>query len=129
MYRTLVIEDDTNMRELLAKTLEREGYDCSTAASGFEGLQRAIKDRPDLILLDVHLPDENGRDVCRKLKADTRLRHIPVIIMTGEAKSVEDRVAGLVAGAESYLLKPFSLKALAARVKALVTAGSKPTRP
>ncbi|MFA6319001.1 MAG: response regulator [Elusimicrobiota bacterium] len=129
MYRLLVIEDDVNMRELLAKTLVREGYDCATAGSGGEGLERALKDKPDLILLDIHLPDMNGHEVCRKLKADPRVAAIPVVMLTGEARSIEERVNGLDAGAEDYLLKPFSLKELAARVKALVTAGSKPTRP
>lgn len=128
LYKILVIEDDTNMRELLKKTLLLEGFDCRTAASAREGFEALVKDKSDLAVVDVQLPDENGIELCRRIKADAGLKHTAVVIMTGEARSVESRVAGLDAGADGYLLKPFSLKELLARVKGILSTSTRPTR-
>ena len=125
-YRILVIEDDPIMQMILRDTIRAEGYECLLCPNAASA-PAAAGQRPDLILLDIHLPDGNGKDVCRALKADAATRHIPVIMLTGEARSVEERVAGLEVGAEDYLLKPVSPKVLAARIKAILKVATKPT--
>ncbi len=126
MYRILIIEDDPIMQKVLRDTLKPEGYEVVICGDGASGLLSAAKDKPDLILLDVNLPDTNGMDVCRTLKADELHKHIPVIMMTGEAREVAQRVEGLDLGAEEYLLKPISPRVLAARVRAILKIATKP---
>lgn len=129
MFKLLIVEDDPTMREIMRNALAPQGYDCLAAASADEGWKQCLKAKPDLILLDVHLPDESGIALCRRFKAEPRLRHIPILIMTGEARSVESRVEGLEAGADGYLLKPFSLSELTLRIKGLLANAAKPSRP
>ena len=117
MERILIIEDETPMRTALADVLEGEGYRPITAADGESGLQRAIKEKPDLILLDIMMPKLDGFEVCAELR---RLGHaVPVLMLTAKGQ-VEDRVAGLDVGADDYLVKPFSTEELLARVRALL---------
>lgn len=127
MYRILVIEDSPTMRQLLSKLLSGEGYECVTASDGAGGYKAVVQDKPDLILLDVNLPDDNGIELCRRLKGDSRVRHIPVLIITGEAHTVESRIDGLEAGADDYVIKPFKVKELLSRLKGILKAGSRPT--
>lgn len=127
MYRINVIEDDAVMRKLLAQSLAAEGYECVFSVNAATGYEACVQERPDLILLDVNLPDGNGIEVCRRLKADTKLRHIPILIVTGDANSVENRVAGLEAGADDYILKPFSVKELLSRLKGILKTSVRPT--
>ncbi len=127
MYRIVVIEDDQVMRKLLHKTLTSEGYECILTPNAAAGCKAVALEKPDLILLDVHLPDDNGIEVCRKLKSDEKLRHIPVLILTGEAYSVENRIDGLEAGADDYIIKPFSPKELVSRLKGILKASTKPS--
>lgn len=129
MYRILIIEDDHIMRRMLAKTIRSDAHECVEASSAAAGLEACAKERPDMILLDVHLPDGNGIELCRKIKADERLRHIPIVILTGEASSIENKLEGLDSGADDYVLKPFNSKELMSRVKGLLKAGTRPTRP
>jgi DNA-binding response OmpR family regulator len=117
MERILIIEDETPMRTALADLLAGEGYRPLTAADGESGLERALAEKPDLILLDVMLPKLDGFAVCAELR---RLaRDMPVLMLTAKGQ-IEDRVTGLDAGADDYLVKPFSSEELLARVRALL---------
>ncbi|OGS12466.1 MAG: hypothetical protein A2234_05635 [Elusimicrobia bacterium RIFOXYA2_FULL_58_8] len=120
MYRILSVEDDQMMQSLLRHTLEAYGYEVLFSSCGGQAIPMAISEKPDLILLDVNLPDTNGIDVCRALKADPKTRHIPVVMLTGGAMEVMTRVAGLDSGAEDYLLKPVSPRVLVARIGAIL---------
>ena len=123
MERILIIEDETPMRTALADVLEGEGYRPITAADGESGLQRAIKEKPDLILLDIMMPKLDGFEVCAELR---RLGHATPVLMLTAKGQVEDRVAGLDVGADDYLVKPFSTEELLARVRALLRRTQRP---
>jgi DNA-binding response OmpR family regulator len=117
MERILIIEDETPMRTALADLLAGEGYRVLGAADGESGLERALAEKPDLILLDVMMPRLDGFGVCAELR---RLGHdMPVLMLTAKGQ-IEDRVNGLDAGADDYLVKPFSTDELLARVRALL---------
>jgi DNA-binding response OmpR family regulator len=117
MQRILIIEDETPMRTALADLLSSEGYRVLTAADGESGLQRALDEKPGLILLDIMLPKLDGFALCAELR---RLSHaMPVLMLTAKGQ-IEDRVTGLDAGADDYLVKPFSTEELLARVRALL---------
>lgn len=123
MPRILIIEDETPMRTALADVIQAEGYRALTAADGEAGLQRAIEEKPDLILLDIMMPRLDGYEVCAELR---RLAHpVPILMLTAKGQ-VEDRVTGLDAGADDYLVKPFSTEELLARVRALLRRVQKP---
>jgi len=114
--RVLIIEDDPNVAEVVTRYLEREGYVVEAADDGLEGLQRALSDPPDLVVLDLMLPALSGLEVCRQLRAKAP---IPVIMLTARGEEV-DRIAGLELGADDYVAKPFSPRELTARVKAVL---------
>src|SRR5215813_3403607 len=117
MERILIVEDETPMRTALADVLEGEGYRVLTAADGESGLNRALEEKPDLILLDIMMPKLDGYEVCAELR---RLANpVPILMLTAKGQ-VEDRVTGLDAGADDYLVKPFSTEELLARVRALL---------
>ena len=123
MPRILIIEDETPMRTALADVIEGEGYRALTAADGESGLQRAIDEKPDLILLDIMMPKLDGYEVCAELR---RLANpVPILMLTAKGQ-IEDRVTGLDAGADDYLVKPFSTEELLARVRALLRRIQKP---
>jgi len=115
MSRILIVEDELAMRTALADVLEDEGYRVITAADGAAGLDRAIKEKPDLVLLDIMMPKLDGFAVCAELR---RLGHTEPILMLTAKGQVEDRVTGLDVGADDYLVQPFSTDALLARVRA-----------
>lgn len=124
MPRILIIEDETPMRTALADVIKAEGYRALTAADGQNGLQRAIEEKPDLILLDIMMPRLDGYEVCAELR---RLANpVPILMLTAKGQ-VEDRVTGLDAGADDYLVKPFSSEELLARVRALLRRSQKQT--
>ncbi|MBI5200047.1 MAG: response regulator transcription factor [Elusimicrobia bacterium] len=123
----MIIEDDPTMRHLLSKKLPSEGFEVHLAANGTTGLKACRDQKPDIVLMDVNLPDHNGIELCKTLKADPALRHIPVLIFTGESSGVDKKIEGLDAGADDYILKPFSPNELLARLKKLVRAGIRPT--
>jgi len=127
MYRILAIEDDGIMQSILRDTLKPEGFEFLLGATGQEGLDLARKERPDIILLDINLPDMSGMEVCRSLKSDAATRHIPVMMLTGQAWEVSNRVQGLELGAEDYMLKPISPRVLITRIRAILKAATKPT--
>jgi DNA-binding response OmpR family regulator len=117
MERLLIIEDEAPMRTALTDLLAAEGYRVLSAVDGESGLQRALDEKPDLILLDIMLPKLDGFALCAELR---RLSNpVPVLMLTAKGQ-IEDRVAGLDAGADDYLIKPFSTDELLARVRALL---------
>ena len=114
--RVLLIEDETPLRVAVRDALTDEGWRVITAADGQEGFDKALTEKPDLIVLDIMLPKLDGYAICRELR---RLGHrLPVLMLTARGM-VEDRVHGLDAGADDYLVKPFSLAELKARIRAL----------
>ena len=123
--RILVIEDELPMRTALKDTLELEGYRVVVAADGGSGLERAIKEKPDLVLLDIMLPRVDGFALCGELRR--RGRRMPVLMLTAKGL-VADRVHGLDVGADDYLVKPFSTEELLARMRALLRRATKAGR-
>ena len=113
--RILIVEDEKNIVDILTFNLNREGYETLEAYDGASGLQLALEQNPDLILLDLMLPRMNGFDVCRSLRRENR--STPVIMLTAREEET-DKVLGLELGADDYITKPFSMRELLARVKA-----------
>jgi two-component system phosphate regulon response regulator PhoB len=116
--RILIIEDERGLTDVLTYNLEREGYDVAVAHDGQEGLRKAQMQLPDLILLDLMLPTMNGLDVCRELRSGERTKVIPILMLTAKAEET-DQVVGFTMGADDYVTKPFSVKVLLQRIKAL----------
>lgn len=112
----LAIDDEKDILKLLQYNLERDGYQVSTAKSGEEGLEAARAKRPDLIILDIMLPEMDGLEVCKILRANKETKHIPILMLTAKT-SETDQIVGLELGASDYISKPFSVKVLSARVK------------
>lgn len=117
--RILVVEDDRDISELIRYNLEREGYDVSVLFSGEEAVSYAARIRPNLIILDLMLPEVDGLDICRQLKSDDALKGIPVVMLTAKSEEA-DVIVGLQLGADDYMAKPFSPKVLLARIKAIM---------
>ena len=117
--RILIIEDDEDIRELLAYNLEKNGYEVEAAESGETGLASAGTRKPDLILLDLMLPGMDGLSVCRQLKADKATRESSIIIISAKGEEA-DIITGLELGADDYLAKPFSPNILISRVRAVL---------
>src|SRR2546423_3509661 len=116
--RILLIEDERALTDVLAYNFQREGYDTLVAHDGQEGLRKAQTLLPDLVILDLMLPILNGLEVCRELRAGERTRHIPILMLTAKAEET-DQVVGFSLGADDYVTKPFSVKVLVQRIKAL----------
>jgi DNA-binding response OmpR family regulator len=114
--KILVVEDELSLQETLAYNLKRQGYEVETTGNGLEALEIARRDHPDLILLDIMLPGIDGFEVCRVLRQEMTT---PVLMLTARDDEI-DRVVGLEVGADDYLTKPFSMRELMARVKALL---------
>jgi len=118
-HRVLVIEDEVHILELLKYNLEAAGYKVITSENGKEGLDKAFEGKPDLVILDLMLPDVDGLEICKILKKNDETKNIPIIMLT--AKSEEfDKVLGLEIGADDYLAKPFSPRELLARIRAVL---------
>ncbi len=117
MIKVLVIEDEPAILNGLKDNLESEGYKVSSASDGKEGLEKAVKEAADIVLLDVMLPGMNGFDVCKEIKS--KKLTLPIIMLTAKAKEA-DKIMGLALGADDYITKPFSIKELLARVKAVL---------
>ncbi len=114
MSKILVVEDEATVRETLAQHLQTEGYEVLTAPTGPRGLQLAREAQPDLILLDLMLPELDGLSLCRMLRRDS---NVPIIMLTARGTEM-DRITGLETGADDYVVKPFSLGELLARIRA-----------
>ncbi|MBW4053842.1 MAG: response regulator transcription factor [Proteobacteria bacterium] len=119
MKKVLIIEDEKDLAHLLAFNLEKEGYAATCVHDGKLGLERAVSDTPDLILLDLMLPGLLGTEVCKALRKDQRTAHIPIIMITAKSDEI-DRVVGFEVGADDYIVKPFSMREVALRVKAVM---------
>jgi DNA-binding response OmpR family regulator len=117
MPRILIIEDELPMRTALVDLLQANDYRVNAANDGVAGLERALDDKPDLVLLDVMMPGLDGFSVCREIRRRTTT--LPILMITAKGQ-VDDRVTGLDAGADDYLVKPFSSRELLARVRALL---------
>ncbi len=115
--KILVVEDEPNMVVGLRDNFEFEGYEVLTARDGVEGLQMALEESPDLVVLDVMMPRMSGLEVCKQLRAQRA--SIPIIMLTARGQEV-DKVVGLELGADDYVTKPFSIRELLARVKAVL---------
>jgi two-component system, OmpR family, phosphate regulon response regulator PhoB len=121
----LVVEDETDIRNLVVFHLAREGYHCRTAATGIQALHEVRDHPPDLIVLDLMLPEMDGLEVCRRVRAERASAAVPIIMLTAKTDEV-DRVVGLEMGADDYLIKPFSPKELVARVRAVLRRATRP---
>jgi two-component system, OmpR family, response regulator RegX3 len=114
--RVVVVEDEQSISDPLRSALEREGYRVEVASTGADGLEAVRREEPDVVLLDLMLPDIDGRDVCRTIRQSSR---VPIIMLT--ARGLEtDRVVGLELGADDYLVKPFGMAELIARIRAVL---------
>src|SRR5690242_313803 len=115
--KILIVEDEPAMVAGLRDNFEYEGYDVISAEDGVSGLDRALADNPDLVVLDVMMPRMSGLDVCKQLKA--KRPAVPIIMLTARGQEI-DKVVGLELGADDYVTKPFSIRELVARVKAVL---------
>ncbi|MBI4330192.1 MAG: response regulator transcription factor [Chloroflexi bacterium] len=120
MPKILVIEDEREIADFVKRGLRLKGFDVETAATGMGGLEKAAAWRPDVVVLDLMLPDADGLDVCRELRAGG---DVGIVILTARTK-VGERVSGLEAGADDYLPKPFALEELVARIRAVLRRSS-----
>jgi two-component system, OmpR family, phosphate regulon response regulator PhoB len=116
--RILIIEDERALTDVLVYNLQREGYDITVAHDGKEGLRKAQMQVPDLLVLDLMLPGLDGLEVCRAIRAGERTRDVPILMLTARAEET-DQVVGFTMGADDYVTKPFSVKVLMQRIKAL----------
>jgi two-component system phosphate regulon response regulator PhoB len=126
MARILVVEDEKDLQDVLAYNLKKAGHEPTVVGLGHEALARARADGPDLILLDLMLPDVPGTEVCRTLKSDPATRHIPVVMLTAKGEEI-DRVVGFELGADDYVPKPYSMRELTLRVAAILRRRAAPT--
>jgi DNA-binding response OmpR family regulator len=115
----LVVDDERDLVELLRYNLQRGGYEVACAYDGNEAIDAAQRHRPDLVVLDLMLPGEDGLEVCRRLRADQKTAKVPIIMLTAKAAET-DRIVGLELGADDYVTKPFSPRELVARVRAVL---------
>lgn len=115
----LLIEDDADLIQSLRLALERENYSVDHALSGLEGLSKVLEQPPDLLLLDLNLPDMDGLSICREIRGNQATRDLPIIMLTARAQE-HDRILGLDLGADDYIVKPFSVRELRSRIQALL---------
>jgi two-component system phosphate regulon response regulator PhoB len=119
MKKVLIVEDERDLAELLAYNLEKEGYQALVTGTGLEGLETARRELPDLILLDLMLPGMMGTEVCSSLRHSDKTRGIPVLMLTARGDEI-DRVVGFEMGADDYIVKPFSMRELMLRIRAIL---------
>jgi len=125
--KILIIEDDQDIANLVNHYLVREGYTVGVASDGMEGLKRIKEIPPDLLVLDLMLPEMGGLEICKTLRGSTRTAALPILMLTARGEE-SDKVIGLELGADDYVTKPFSPKELVARVKALFRRSERPDR-
>ena len=116
MYKVLVVDDEEKILEVVEAYLKNDGYDTYTAVSGAKALELFHEVNPDLVILDLMLPDMTGEDICQIIRRESR---VPIIMLTAKSQE-EDRISGLSMGADDYLVKPFSPRELVVRVKAIL---------
>ncbi|HBY58375.1 MAG TPA: DNA-binding response regulator [Solibacterales bacterium] len=127
MKKIVLIEDDSDLYALLKYNLEKEGFALVGAQTGKGAIDLCRRERPDLILLDIMLPDSDGLDICKGIRQHPELAHIPVIFLTARA-SETDRIVGLELGANDYIVKPFFIRELIARIKIQFRSQATPQR-
>ena len=120
MARILIIDDDPSLRRLVEKILTRSGHEVIQAGDGKMGLGKALLEKPDLIVLDLHLPRMDGFEVCRRLKRDQATKKIPVIMLTAAFPELEDAQKGFEMGADEYVIKPFASDILLHNIERLL---------
>jgi len=116
--KILVVEDDRDISELITYNLEREGYEIACLYDGNQVVDFVRKRKPEVIILDLMLPEVDGIEICRTLKSDADTKHVPIVMLTAKSEEA-DVVVGLQMGADDYIAKPFSPKVLVARIKAI----------
>ena len=119
MAKVIIVEDEATLVQNLAAKLEDEGFEVVTATDGEDGLDKIRSEVPDLIVLDIMLPRLDGLSICRIVRHDTSMAHIPIIMLTARGTEV-DKIVGLESGADDYIVKPFSLGEFLARVRAVM---------
>src|SRR5258708_29083535 len=119
MARILVVEDETDIQDVLEYNLKREGHDVVVTSASKDGLRIARERRPDLVLLDLMLPDGSGTELCKALRLDAATRGVRVVMLTAKGEEI-DRVIGFELGADDYIVKPFSMRELLLRVQAVL---------
>src|ERR1700694_2618158 len=117
MPLVVIVEDEANLAETLADNLNEEGYEVQASGDGESGLALIRSSLPDLVVLDIMLPDLDGLSVCRIIRRDSTTTHIPIIMLTARGTEV-DKIVGLESGADDYIVKPFGLGEFLARVRA-----------
>ncbi len=115
----LVVEDETDILDLMEYNLRQAGFRTLRASNGLEGLRLAQKELPDLVILDLMLPEMDGKELCRRIRQGDRTRSIPVVMVTARSDEV-DRIIGFELGADDYITKPFSMRELLLRVEAVL---------
>lgn len=121
----LIVDDEADIRNLVAINLRREGFEVLTAADGTEGLELARTNDISLVILDLMLPDIQGTEVCRRLRAEPGTAEVPVLMLTARDEEI-DRVVGFEVGADDYVVKPFSVRELVLRVRAILRRAPSP---
>ena len=127
MKKILLIEDDADLFALLKYNLEKEGFQMAGSQTGKGAVELCRRERPDLIILDIMLPDSDGLDICKGIRARPELAHIPVIFLTARASETH-RIVGLELGASDYIVKPFFVRELIARIKIQFRQQAQPVR-
>ena len=117
--KLLIIDDDAHLRESLAEVLELDGFDCHQAGAAKEGIAAAQKIDPEVVIMDIQLPDSSGFQICQELRK--RSKTVILIMMTGRFLSSEEKKQGFELGADEYITKPFDLAELSARIKQLLS--------
>src|ERR1700689_4155334 len=117
MARILVVEDEKDLQDVLSYNLRQAGHDPIVVGAGHEALARVAGEPPDLVLLDLMLPDMSGADLCRALKSNPATRHIPIVMLTAKGEEI-DRVVGFELGADDYVSKLYSMRLLTLRLPA-----------
>ncbi len=116
MKKVLLIEDDADLYSLIQYNLEKEGFQFAGSQTGRGAIDLCRREKPDLVILDIMLPDSDGLDICKRIRAHPELSHLPIIFLTARA-SETDRIVGLELGANDYIVKPFFVRELIARIK------------
>ena len=117
--KLLIIDDDAHLRESLAEVLELDGFECHQAGAAKEGINAAQKLEPEIVIMDIQLPDSSGFQICQELRK--RSKTVILIMMTGRFLSSEEKKQGFELGADEYITKPFDLAELSARIKQLLS--------
>ena len=118
-YKVLIIDDDTHLREGLAEVLDAEGFACTEAGNAKSGIDSAKKQNPDVVIMDIQLPDSSGFQICQELRRHSK--EFVLIMMTGRFLSAEEKTQGFELGADEYITKPFDIQELSIRIRQLLS--------